>query len=227
VSDNAKVFTAAGEESGTVTLDEKVFGAQVNVPVMHQVVTAQLATARAGTHSTKRRGEVRGGGKKPWRQKGTGRARQGSIRAPHWVGGGVVMGPKPRDHTLKVPKKMKNLALRSALTDRARSGRVAVVEELRFEAPKTKDAVKLLAGIGASSALVVLGTADEIVARSFRNLPDVHVITADQLNTYDVIASEWIVFTSEALAQVTAKRAARGKRATAGDAENKVGGDQS
>jgi large subunit ribosomal protein L4 len=225
VSDNAKVYTVAGEESGTVTLDEKVFGAQVNVPVMHQVVTAQLATARAGTHSTKRRGEVSGGGKKPWRQKGTGRARQGSIRAPHWVGGGVVMGPKPRDHTQKVPKKMKNLALRSALTDRARSGRVAVVEDLRFEVPKTKDAVKLLAGIGAASALVVLGSADEIVARSFRNLPDVHVITADQLNTYDVMASEWLVLTKEALAQVSSKRAARGKRAAAA-AKAEQGGDQ-
>jgi large subunit ribosomal protein L4 len=219
-----EVRTTAGEVVDWVTLDGSVFGAPVNVAVMHQVVRAQLAAARAGTHSTKRRGEVRGGGRKPWRQKGTGRARQGSIRAPHWTGGGVVFGPKPRDHGFRVPKKMRALALRSALTDRARSGRVAVVDRLTFEAPRTKEALRVLGALGVSGrALVVLEGRDETVARSFRNLPEVHVLAADQLNTHDVLLADWVVFTRPALEQVTARLAARaGRRRGAGA----VGGDE-
>jgi large subunit ribosomal protein L4 len=194
------VRSISGDVVGRVVLDDVMFGAQVNVPVMHQVVTAQLAAARAGTHKTKRRGEVRGGGKKPWRQKGTGRARQGSIRAPHWTGGGVVFGPQPRDYEMKVPKKMRALALRSALTDRAREGRVAVVDRLGFEAPKTKDAVKALEALGVSGkALIVLDTVDLVAGKSFRNLPEVHVITVDQINTHDLLVSDWVVFTQAAV----------------------------
>src|SRR5206468_3659 len=138
------IRSASGEVVGKATLDDAVFGAQINVPVMHQVVRAQLAAARAGTRATKRRGQVSGGGKKPWRQKGTGRARQGSSRAPPWVGGGVVFGPQPKDYSMKVNRKMRAVALRSALTDRAREGRITVVDAFGFEEPKTKDAMKAL-----------------------------------------------------------------------------------
>ena len=203
-----------GDVVGSVVLDEAVFGAQVNVPVMHQVVRAQLAAARAGTHATKTRGDVSGGGKKPWRQKGTGRARQGSIRAPHWTGGGAVFGPKPRDYDMKVPKKMKALALRSALSDRAREGHIAVVDRLAFDGPKTKDAVKALESLGVSGkALVVLDTVDMVAGKSFRNLPDVHVITVDQINTHDVIRADWVVFTQAAVERVNERGKPRAKAA--------------
>ncbi|MHB8512605.1 MAG: 50S ribosomal protein L4 [Actinomycetota bacterium] len=208
-----QLYSRAGEAIGNIALDESVFGAQVNVPVMHQVVVAQLAAARSGTHSTKRRGEVSGGGRKPWKQKGTGRARQGSTRAPHWSGGGVAMGPKPRDHEVKVPKKMKALALRSALSDRAKDGKVAVIEEIGFETPRTKDAVALLKGVGADgNVLVVLDTATEQTVKAFRNLTKVHLLLADQINTYDVLNSDWVVFTKPALEQVTQKRKAAPSR---------------
>ncbi|MGH2784801.1 MAG: 50S ribosomal protein L4 [Actinomycetota bacterium] len=197
------VRSSSGDVVGRVALDDAVFGTQVNVPVMHQVVRAQLAAARSGTHATKKRGEVRGGGKKPWRQKGTGRARQGSIRAPQWTGGGTVFGPQPRDYEMKVPKKMRALALRSALSDRAREGRIAVVDRFAFEAPKTKDAIKTLESLGVSGkALVVLDTVDMVAGKSFRNLTDVHVIVADQINTHDIIAADWIVFTQAAVERV-------------------------
>ncbi|MGH2725374.1 MAG: 50S ribosomal protein L4 [Actinomycetota bacterium] len=211
------VRSMSGDVVGRAALDDAVFGAQVNVPVMHQVVRAQLAAARAGTHATKTRGDVSGGGKKPWRQKGTGRARQGSIRAPHWVGGGTVFGPQPRDHELKVPKKMRALALRSALTDRAREGRIAVVDRFAFEGPKTKDAVKALGSLGvAGKALVVLDSVDMVAGKSFRNLPEVHVITVDQINTHDVILSDWVVFTQAALERVNERGKSAAKKATAG-----------
>ncbi|MGH2795632.1 MAG: 50S ribosomal protein L4 [Actinomycetota bacterium] len=197
------VRSASGDVVGRVALDDAVFGTQVNVPVMHQVVRAQLAAARSGTHATKKRGDVRGGGKKPWRQKGTGRARQGSIRAPQWTGGGAVFGPQPRDHDMKVPKKMRALALRSALSDRAREGRIAVVDRFTFEGPKTKDAIKALESLGVSGkALVVLDSVDMVAGKSFRNLPSVHVIIADQINTHDIIAADWIVFTQAAVERV-------------------------
>jgi large subunit ribosomal protein L4 len=200
-----EIRSATGDVVGKAPLADAVFGAQINIPVMHQVVRAQLAAARAGTHKTKRRGEVRGGGKKPWRQKGTGRARQGSTRAPHWSGGGTVFGPQPRDYDMKVPRKMRALALRSALTDRARGGRVAVIERFAFDAPKTADAVKTLAALGVSGkALVVLEGRDETIGLSFRNLPDVRLIMVDQLNTHDVLVNDWIVFTQASLERANA-----------------------
>src|SRR3954449_13248187 len=165
------VKTPAGKDAGTLDLDDSTFGIEPNVPVMHQVVTAQLAARRAGTQSTKTRAEVRGGGAKPWRQKGTGRARQGSTRSPHWVGGGVTHAPKPRSYAQKTPKKMVRLALRSALSDRASDGKVIVLDEWGIDAPSTKAAVKLLDAIGVTGrALLVLGDEDENVFKSFRNL---------------------------------------------------------
>jgi large subunit ribosomal protein L4 len=194
------VRTLTGGEVGSVDLDESTFGIEPNVAVMHQVVTAQLAAARSGTHSTKNRAEVRGGGAKPWKQKGTGRARQGSIRAPHWRGGGIAHGPKPRDYSQRTNKKMIKLALRSALSDRARDGRVVVVDAWSFDTPRTKDAIFALAALGVQGrALVVVGRDDDTAVRSFRNLPQVHLLPADQLNTYDVLCSDYVVFSRATL----------------------------
>jgi large subunit ribosomal protein L4 len=195
------VLNAGGKKAGSVDLPDEVFGVQVNVPVMHRVVRAQLAAARAGTHSTKTRSEVRGGGAKPWRQKGTGRARQGSRRAPQWTGGGVVFGPTPRDHSLRVNKKEKVLALRSALTDRRAGGNLVVVDGLDFDTPKTARAVELLDTLGLADRklLFVVDGLEEAAIKSFRNLPAVHLITFDQLNTYDVLASDVVVFTRDSL----------------------------
>jgi len=195
------VLDARGKKSGTVDLPDEVFGVQVNVPVMHQVVRAQLAAARAGTHSTKTRAEVRGGGKKPWRQKGTGRARQGSIRAPQWTGGGVVFGPHPRDHSFRVNKKEKVLALRSALTDRHAGGNLLVIDALDFDTPKTSRAAELLGALGLDGrkVLLVVDGLEDAAIRSFRNLRSVHLLTFDQLNTYDVLASDVVIFTRDSL----------------------------
>ena len=194
------VRSASGATVGSADLDDAVFGIQPNVPVMHQVVTAQLAAARSGTQSTKTRAEVRGGGKKPWRQKGTGRARQGSTRSPQWVGGGVALGPKPRDYRQKTPKKMVQLALRSALSDRAAEGRVAVVERWEFDRPRTREAREALAGLGLDGRVLVVLDREEIVAaKSFRNLPEVQPILWSELNAYDVLCNDWIVFTQATL----------------------------
>jgi large subunit ribosomal protein L4 len=195
------VLNASGKKAGSVDLPDEIFGVQVNVPVMHRVVRAQLAAARAGTHSTKTRAEVRGGGAKPWRQKGTGRARQGSRRAPQWTGGGVVFGPTPRDHSLRVNKKEKVLALRSALTDRRAGGNLVVVDGLDFDTPKTARAVELLDTLGLADRklLFVVDGLEEAAIKSFRNLPAVHLITFDQLNTYDVLASDVVAFTRDSL----------------------------
>ncbi|MGI9608116.1 MAG: 50S ribosomal protein L4 [Acidimicrobiales bacterium] len=194
------VKTAAGKKAGTADLDDQIFGIEPNLPVMHQVVTAQLAARRAGTHSTKTRAERRGGGAKPWRQKGTGRARQGSIRSPQWRGGGIAHGPKPRDYSQRTPKKMIKLALRSALSDRAADGKVIVVDKFGFDAPKTADAVKALSALGAEGrVLLVLNEADANAALSFRNLPEVHVLPTGELNAYDVLVSDTVVFTKDAL----------------------------
>jgi large subunit ribosomal protein L4 len=195
------VLNASGQKAGSVDLPDEVFGVQVNVPVMHRVVRAQLAAARAGTHATKTRSEVRGGGAKPWRQKGTGRARQGSRRAPQWTGGGVVFGPTPRDHSLRVNKKEKQLALRSALTDRRAGGNLVVVDGLDFDTPKTARAVELLDTLGLADRklLFVVDGLEEAAIKSFRNLPAVHLITFDQLNTYDVLASDAVLFTRDSL----------------------------
>ncbi len=183
-----------------VTLPGEIFDVQTNVPLIHQVVVAQLAAARQGTHSTKTRGEVRGGGRKPYRQKGTGRARQGSTRAPQFAGGGVVHGPQPRDYAQRTPKKMKAAALRGALSDRARHDRIHVVESLvSGEAPSTKDAKDLLAGLSERrNLLVVLDRSDIVSLKSVRNLADVHVLAVDQLNTYDVLCADDVVFTKAA-----------------------------
>jgi large subunit ribosomal protein L4 len=197
--------TADGASGGTIELDDAVFGASVNVPAMHQVVVAQLAAARRGTSKTKTRGEVRGGGKKPYRQKGTGRARQGSIRSPQWSGGGVAHGPSgEQSYTKRVSKKLKRAALRSALSDRAATGDVVVLRDLSFDAPRTKDAVAVIDALGltARRVLLVLSHADDAVLRSFRNLPAVHVLTVDQLNTYDVLVSDVVVFVEAALRHI-------------------------
>ena len=200
--DPVAVLAPTGEPVGEVVLDRALFGVEPNVAVMHQVVTAQLAARRAGTHSTKTRAEVAGGGAKPWRQKGTGRARHGSIRSPQWRGGGVAHGPKPRDYRQRTPKKMKRLALASALSDRASAGRVIVVDGWRFESPRTADGKAALAAVGAEGkVLVVLGDADEDTTawKSFRNLASVHCLHSDELNTYDVLDSDVVVFTSHTL----------------------------
>ena len=192
--------TVTGETSGTVDLDEAVFGIQPNVPVLHQVVTAQLAAARAGTQSTKTRAEVRGGGKKPFKQKGTGRARQGSERAPHFTGGGIALGPKPRSYRQKTPRKMVQLALRSALSDRASEGRVVVVDSWPWDQPSTKEAKAALAALELDGrVLVVLTREDEEAYKSFRNLDEVQLLLRGELNAYDVLCNDWIVFTSATL----------------------------
>lgn len=194
------IKNAAGKDAGTVDLDAHTFGIQPNVPVMHQVVTAQLAARRAGTQSTKTRSEVRGGGAKPFRQKGTGNARQGSTRSPHFSGGGIALGPKPRSYSQKTPKKMINLALRSALSDRANEGKVVVVDQWGWDTPSTKSAKAALAGLGVDGkVLVVVGRDDAAAALSFRNLPDVQLIAPGELNAYDVLCNDWIVFTTAVL----------------------------
>jgi len=189
------VRTAGGGSAGSIDLDPAWFGVQPHVPVLHQVVTAQLAAARRGTQSTKTRAEVSGGGAKPFRQKGTGRARQGSTRAPHWSGGGIALGPKPRSYKQRTPKKMIRLALASALSDRAAEGRVMVIDSWGFEAPKTSAAVAALAALGVDGRiLVVVDPADETTIKSFRNLPQVHLLLRTELNAYDVLCSDWVVF---------------------------------
>jgi large subunit ribosomal protein L4 len=194
------VRTRSGEAAGNVDLDDAVFGITPNQAVLHQVVTAQLAAARSGTHSTLTRAEVRGGGAKPWRQKGTGRARQGSTRSPQWTGGGVAMGPKPRDYSQNTPKKMVQLALRSALSDRAAEGKVAVVEAWDFAAPKTRDATAALEALGLSGKVLVVLDRDDVAAyKSFRNLPHAHPILAAELNAYDILCNDWVVFSKATL----------------------------
>lgn len=194
------ILDYAGEKFGTATLPAELFDVEVNIPLLHQVVVAQLAAARQGTHKTKTRGEVRGGGIKPFRQKGTGRARQGSIRAPHFTGGGTVHGPRPRDYSQRTPKKMVAAALRQSLSDRARHERIHIVKGfVEGDTPSTKTAVKLLEKVNdLRKALVVVGRTDEVNALSLRNLPQVQLIFADQLNSYDVLATEDVIFLEEA-----------------------------
>ncbi len=194
----APLYSSSGEAVGEVVLDSATFGIEPNLAVMHQVVTAQLAAARSGTADTKTRGEVRGGGRKPWRQKGLGRARQGSIRSPQFRGGGTVFGPHPRSYRQRTPKKMKRLALRSALSVRAAEGQVKVVESFDWAEPKTKQAVALLAALEVTGkALVVLGGGDEVAARSLGNLPQVVLTGPGRLATYDVLWADTLVFTRE------------------------------
>ncbi|MCC5952140.1 MAG: 50S ribosomal protein L4 [Acidimicrobiia bacterium] len=194
------VHTMSGSTDGSVDLDPQWFGVEPNTAVVHQVVTAQLAARRAGTQSTKTRAEVAGGGAKPWKQKGTGRARQGSIRAPHWRGGGVALGPKPRSYAQRTPKKMIRLALRSALSDRADEGRIVVLDQWDLPEPSTKAARQALAALGVDGrVLVVLEGDDRNAWLSMRNLPKVHLLEASQLNAHDVVASDWVVFTRATL----------------------------
>ncbi len=194
------VRTPAGQDTGSVDLDPDVFGIEPNVAVMHQVVTAQLAARRRGTQSTKTKSEVKGGSSKPWRQKGTGRARHGSTRNPQWRGGGVALGPKPRSYRQRTPKKMVRLALRSALSDRARDEKVVVVDRWAFEVPRTKEAMAALNALGVEGRVLLVSERDQTeVWKSFRNLPSVHVISPAELNAYDVLVSDVVVFTLDTL----------------------------
>jgi large subunit ribosomal protein L4 len=194
------VHKVDGSSAGSVQLDPANFGVTPNPSLLHQVVTAQLAAARSGTQSTLTRSEVRGGGAKPWRQKGTGNARAGSSRSPIWRGGGVAMGPKPRSYQQKTPKKMVKQALRAALSDRAADGKVAVVDAWSFDVPKTRDAKAALSALGISGrVLVVLGREDEVAYKAFRNLPEIQPILVSELNAYDVLVNEWVVFTRATL----------------------------
>lgn len=217
------VRTPAGQTSGSVELPAEIFDVQVNVPLMHQVVVAQLAAARQGTHDTKSRGEVSGGGRKPYKQKGTGRARQGSTRAPQFVGGGVVHGPKPRDYEQRTPKKMKAAALRSALSDRVRSERLHVLSSIvEGETPSTKAALEAISKISdRARVLVVLERDDDVTWLSLRNVPAVSLIYVDQLNTYDVLLSDDVVFTEGALAVFVAGPP-KGKSAKAVASESEI-----
>jgi large subunit ribosomal protein L4 len=211
-STTISVVDAKGKKVGSVELPAVLFDVQTNVPLIHQVVTAQLAAARQGTHATKDRGEVSGSGRKPFKQKGTGRARQGSIRAPQHTGGGVVHGPQPRSYAQRTPKKMIAGALAGILSDRARGERIRVVESFGLEGtPSTKTAIAILSGLASSKhVLVVLDRADTVSAKSLRNLPEVHVLFADQLNAYDAVISDDIVFTRAALDAFVASRLSTG-----------------
>ena len=210
------VKTPAGASAGSVELPSDIFDAQVNVGLLHQVVVAQLAAARQGTHQAKRRGEVSGSGKKPFKQKGTGRARQGSIRAPQYRGGGVVHGPKPRDYEQRTPKKMKSAALRGALSDRARSGNVHVLSAIvEGETPNTKSALAAINSVStAKNILVVVDRTDLVSWMSLRNVEAIHLVAVDQLNTYDVLVSDDVVFTKAAI-EALSNGPARGKSAKA------------
>jgi large subunit ribosomal protein L4 len=221
--------TASGGSAASVELSDAVFGLEPNVAVMHQVVTAQLAHRRAGTHSTKTRAEVRGGGAKPWRQKGTGRARQGSIRSPQWRGGGVAHGPKPRDYTKKVNKKVIRLALCGALSDRAADSKIVVVDDWGITEPKTKQAISLLQSLGlrpagerSPRALLVLFRNEDAVWKSLRNLGDrVQVILPEELNAYDVLVNDYIVFSQASLAATTRRLSGSAKSVSGGaDSDN-------
>jgi large subunit ribosomal protein L4 len=216
------VVDVKGAKSGTAELPAELFDVSANIPLIHQVVTAQLATARQGTHATKSRGEVRGGGSKPWRQKGTGRARQGSRRAPQFVGGGVVHGPQPRSYAQRTPKKMITAALRGALSDRARDGRVHVVSELvSGDVPSTKSALAALDVVTTSDKVLVVIHRDEDLAwLSLRNVMTVHAIAVDQLNAYDVLVNDEVVFTSAALqAFVSGPHAGKPAKAVGSESE--------
>jgi large subunit ribosomal protein L4 len=210
------VLTASGGSAGSVSGPDHLFGVEPNVPVMHQVVTAQLAAKRQGTHSTKTRAEVSGGGAKPWRQKGTGRARQGSTRAPHWRGGGVAMGPKPRDYGQRTPKKMIRLALSSALSDRAADNKVRILDDFGLSEPKTKQAIALLSQIDVWGRILIVVDRDDTAAlKSFRNLVGVETIAPDQLNTYDVLVSDFIVFSKSTFEATCESRPAPADRKAA------------
>jgi len=214
-----EIRDVGGKKKRARELPAEIFEAKVSVPLMHQVVVAGLAGLRAGTHATKTRGEVRGGGKKPWRQKGTGRSRQGSIRSPQWVGGGVAHGPSPRDHAIKVNRKMRKGALRSALTDALQSGKLAVVDALDWDEPKTGKAVEVLGALDLTGrVLLVLAapSASGAIEKSFRNLPNVKLAYAGGLGTYDVLLADRILFTADSLDRLTGASAEKSDEEVAG-----------
>ncbi len=222
MANSLDVLDAAGKKTGSVDLPAAVFDVQTNVPLLHQVVVAQLAAARQGTHSTKTRGEVSGAGRKPFKQKGTGRARQGSIRAPQMTGGGIVHGPTPRNYAQRTPKKMIAAALLGALSDRARGERLHIVESFGTDVPSTKAAASVIQSLTAGrNVLVVIERDDEVNLKSVRNLRDLHVITPDQLNAYDVLVSDDIVFIKGAYDAFVNAKTAADKTGTAVNAKTK------
>lgn len=199
---NVAVYNMDGKEVGTIDLKNEVFGVEVNEHVVHMAVVQYLANQRQGTQSTKTRAEVRGGGRKPWRQKGTGRARQGSTRSPQWTGGGVVFAPKPRDYSFKLNKKVKRLALQSALTSKVNDNKIIVLDDLKLDAIKTKDMVKVLGNINAEKALIVMDGSNTNVMLSARNIPDVKTASVNTINVYDLLKYNTLVVTKEAVAKI-------------------------
>ena len=196
------VFNKEGNKVADMELNEKVFATEVNEYALHQVVVALLANKRQGTQSTKTRSEVRGGGIKPWRQKGTGRARQGSIRAPQWIKGGIVFAPKPRDYRVSVPKSMRKVAMKSALTSKVQENQMIVLESLNFEAPKTKNVVEMLKALEANKALIITAESNEVVYKSARNIQGISVIPANNINVYDLLKYEKLIITKDAVSKI-------------------------
>ncbi|MDZ5033986.1 50S ribosomal protein L4 [Clostridium perfringens] len=196
------LFNQEGKQVGDIQLNDNVFGVEVNTDAMHQVVVALLANKRQGTQSAKTRAEVRGGGIKPWRQKGTGRARQGSIRAPHWIKGGVVFAPKPRDYRMSVPKSMRRVAMKSALTSKVQDGQMVVLETLAFEAPKTKKMVEVLKAFEAKKTLIITGEANEVLYKSARNIADIEIMPVNNINVYDLLKFEKLIITKDAVSKI-------------------------
>lgn len=196
------MYNINGEQVGELILNDEIFGIEVNESVLHDAVVMQLASRRAGTHSTKTRADVSGGGRKPWRQKGTGRARHGTIRSPIWRGGGIVFGPHPRDYSYSLPKKVRRLALKSALSSKVNAGDILVLDDLQMKQPKTKDMVKILGDLKVKEALLVTAAADQTVAKSARNIPGVKPLGAAGINVYDILAYNKLVITKDAVAMV-------------------------
>jgi large subunit ribosomal protein L4 len=196
------IYNTSGEQVGEITLKDEIFGVPVHESVLHDVVVMQLANKRQGTHDTKTRAEVRGGGRKPWRQKGTGRARHGTIRSPIWRGGGIVFGPHPRDYSYRLPKKVRRLALKSALSDKVNTGSLVILDELRMDQPKTKEMVRVLTNLKVADALVVTAGRDEAVEKSARNIPNIKPLLAANLNVYDILAYDKLILTRDAVARV-------------------------
>lgn len=196
------LFNQEGKQVGDIQLNENVFGVEVNSDALHQVVVALLANKRQGTQSAKTRAEVRGGGIKPWRQKGTGRARQGSIRAPQWIKGGIVFAPKPRDYRVSVPKSMRRVAMKSALTSKVQEGQMIVLESLAFDAPKTKNMVEVLKAFDAKKTLIITGESNEVLYKSARNIADVQIMPVNNINVYDLLKFEKLIITKDAVSKI-------------------------
>jgi len=196
------LFNQEGKQVGDIQLDNNVFGVEINTDAMHQVVVALLANKRQGTQSAKTRAEVRGGGIKPWRQKGTGRARQGSIRSPQWIKGGIVFAPKPRDYRVSVPKSMRRVAMKSALTSKVQDNQMIVLEELSFEAPKTKKMIEVLKAFDAKKTLIITGESNEVLYKSARNIADIQIMPVNNINVYDLLKFEKLIITKDAVSKI-------------------------